>query len=254
MINDKIKINDININYIKYGNGKIDMVLLHGWGQNIKMMMPIGNAFKSIFKITIIDFPGFGESDEPKEVLSIENYAEILNKLLKKLKINNPILIGHSFGGRVAIKYASTYEVKKLVLLASPFEKRVTKPSLKQKILKTLKKVPLLNNLETWAKNHIGSQDYKNASPIMKKILVETVNTDLTEEAKKITIPTIIIQGDNDEAVSIEEAKRLSNLIKDCGLIIYKNKTHYAYLEDINKTISVLDNFLYKESREENEN
>ena len=47
MINDKIRIEDININYIQYGSGKINMVLLHGWGQNIKMMMPIANAFKS---------------------------------------------------------------------------------------------------------------------------------------------------------------------------------------------------------------
>ena len=53
MINDRIKIEDININYIQYGSGKINMVLLHGWGQNIKMMMPIANAFKSIFKIAL---------------------------------------------------------------------------------------------------------------------------------------------------------------------------------------------------------
>ena len=85
MINDKIRIEDININYIQYGSGKINMVLLHGWGQNIKMMMPIANAFKSIFKITIIDLPGFGSSDEPKEVLTITDYADIIHKLLNKL-------------------------------------------------------------------------------------------------------------------------------------------------------------------------
>ena len=254
MINDRIKIEDININYIQYGSGKINMVLLHGWGQNIKMMMPIGNAFKSIFKITIIDLPGFGSSDEPKEVITITDYADIIHKLLDKLKIENPILVGHSFGGRVSIAYASKYPVRKLILLASPFEKRQKKPSFKQKCLKVMKKRPILNKLELWAKNHFGSEDYRNASPMMRKILVQTVNTDLTKEASQIKVPTLIIQGDNDTAVSLEEAKKLNSIIKDSGLVIYENKTHYAYLEDINKTISVLDKFLYKESREENEN
>ena len=117
-----------------------------------------------------------------------------------------------------------------------------------------MKKIPILNKLELWAKNHFGSEDYRNASPMMRKILVQTVNTDLTKEASQIKVPTLIIQGDNDTAVSLEEAKKLNSIIKDSGLVIYENKTHYAYLEDINKTISVLDKFLYKESREENEN
>ena len=165
MINDKIRIEDININYIQYGSGKINMVLLHGWGQNIKMMMPIANAFKSIFKITIIDLPGFGSSDEPKEVLTITDYADIIHKLLNKLKIENPILVGHSFGGRISIAYASKYPVRKLILLASPFEKRQKSPSFKQKCLKVMKKIPILNKLELWAKNHFGSEDYLQFVP-----------------------------------------------------------------------------------------
>lgn len=254
MINDKIKIDNIRINYIQYGKGSIDMVLLHGWGQNIKMMMPIGNAFKSMFKITIIDLPGFGESDEPNDVLGVTDYAKLLHSLLTELHISSPILVGHSFGGRVAISYASMYDIRKLILFASPFEKRIKKDNIKNKLLKVAKKVPLLKKLESWAKNNIGSSDYKNASMMMKKVLVEVINTDLTECAKKIKVPTLIIQGDNDNAVSIEESTRLSKIINDAGLIIYENKSHYAYLEDINKTISVMDKFLYKESREENEN
>ena len=162
--------------------------------------------------------------------------------------------MGHSFGGRISIAYASKYPVRKLNLLASPFEKRQKSPSFKQKCLKVMKKIPILNKLELWAKNHFGSEDYRNASPMMRKVLVQTVNTDLTKEASQIKVPTLIIQGDNDTAVSLEEAKKLNSIIKDSGLVIYENKTHYAYLEDINKTISVLDKFLYKESREENEN
>jgi len=59
------KIGNLNLNYIQYGKGK-DIILLHGWGQNIAMMQPLGNELSGC-RITILDFPGFGESEEPKE-------------------------------------------------------------------------------------------------------------------------------------------------------------------------------------------
>lgn len=245
-----MKIDDININYISYGkkNG-MNMVLLHGWGQNIEMMKPIGNAFKNNFKITIIDLPGFGNSDEPNNILTVFDYVEYLQKLFIKLKIENPILIGHSFGGKIAIAYASKYKVKKLILFAPSFCKTKQRLTTKQKILKILKKIPILNKLENYAKSKIGSTDYKNASPIMRQILVNSINLDLKENAKKIICPTLLIWGELDEAVKVEDGKVLDSIIPDSGLIIYPNKTHYAYLEDINKTINILDNFLKEESR-----
>ena len=68
----KINVGNFNINYIQYGSGK-DIVLLHGWGQNIEMMMPLGDRLQNKFRITILDFPGFGDSKEPESALTIEN-------------------------------------------------------------------------------------------------------------------------------------------------------------------------------------
>ena len=114
------KIKNININYTQYGKGK-DVVLLHGWGQNIQMMDPIGKNLCDNFRITILDFPGFGSSDIPEFAYTISDYTNILHEFLESLMIDNPILIGHSFGGRIAISYASIYQVEKLVLFGSPF-------------------------------------------------------------------------------------------------------------------------------------
>ena len=82
------------------------------------------------------------------------------------------------------------------MILLSPALRGHDKKGIKTKILKTLKKVPVVKNLEGWAKNHIGSRDYKAASPIMKQVLVETVNEDLSNDARKIKAPVIIIYGD----------------------------------------------------------
>lgn len=232
-----------DINYIKYGNNKgRTIVLLHGWGQNIEMMNFIGSRLDE--EVLILDLPGFGKSKEPDSILTIYDYADLVHGLIESLNIENVIMIGHSFGGKITLAYASKYKVDKIVLLASPFKKRIKKDSVKLKILKKLKKVPGLKKLEKIAKKYIGSTDYKNASPMMRKILVEHVNLDITEDVKKIKCPSLLIWGDNDTAVSIEDAKELEKLIDDSGLVIYEGCTHYAYLERLDQTIRVLNEFI----------
>lgn len=107
-----------------------------------------------------------------------------------------------------------------------------------------MKKVPLVNKLEKFAKKHIGSTDYRNASEMMRKILVETVNLDITDCLDKILVPTLLVWGTNDEAVSIELARKLEKLIKDCGLVEYEGCTHYAYLERLGQTINIINSFI----------
>lgn len=235
------KIKNIKINYKQYGEGE-DIVLLHGWGQNIEMMKPLGDNLSSDHRITIIDLPGFGLSAEPDSVLSVFDYADVVYELLNDLKIDNPIIMGHSFGGRIAIVYASKYKVNKLVLFGSPCVRHEYK-SFKQSFYKKLKNVKLFKPLVNVMKKYVGSEDYKNASPMMRDILVKTINQDLSEYARKIKCSTLLIWGDNDEAVPVNEAKELDSLLVDSALIILPG-THYCYLENLNQVINILYNFI----------
>ena len=238
-----MNINGINVNYLDFGqkDGKA-IVLLHGWGQNIQMMQMLGEPFKNDYRIIAIDFPGFGSSEEPKEVMNVSDYTKLVEDLLKKLKIKKPILVGHSFGGRVSVKFASRCEVEKVILL-SPALRGHDKKGIKTKILKFLKKVPVIKNLEGWAKNHIGSRDYKAASPVMRQTLVNVVNEDLSEYAKDIEEPTLLIWGEYDDEAPVDEAKILEGIMIDAALIVLPG-THYAYLENLPRVVSILDNFI----------
>ena len=238
----KIKVKDININYIQYGEGK-DIVLLHGWGQNIEMMKPLGDPLSNKYKITIIDFPGFGESEEPKTAWTIDDYSEMLGEIIKKLNIKKPILMGHSFGGRVAIRYSANNKIEKLVLFGSPCIRKQQPLSLKTKVLKKLKTLPGLDGIGEKMKKYIGSRDYKAASPMMRQILVNTVNEDLSEYAKKIEEPTLLIWGDNDTEEPVEEARELEKIMIDAGLVILPG-SHYAYLENLHQVINIINTFL----------
>ena len=238
----KIKIQNININYIQYGEGK-DILLLHGWGQNIAMMKPLGDNFCNRFRITILDFPGFGESDEPSEPWTVGKYAELLEEFVKKMNIKKPIVIGHSFGGRVAIRFSARNTIDKLILFGSPCIRIDEKLSLFVKILKKLKTLPGLNEIGEYMKKYIGSRDYKAASPIMRQTLVLVINEDLSKYAREIEEPTLLIWGENDTEAPVSEARELEKIMIDAALIILPG-THYAYLENLPRVVNILNNFV----------
>lgn len=238
----KIKINDVDVNYIQYGEGK-DILLLHGWGQNIEMMKPIGDNLSDKCRVTIIDFPGFGRSGEPLYAWTIDDYSNMLEELVRILKIKKPIVMGHSFGGRVAIRYSAHNSIEKLVLFGSPCVRESKELPLSTRILKTIKKLPGMSKLGEYMKQFIGSRDYKAASPIMRQTLVNVVNEDLSNYAKEIEEPTLLIWGESDEEAPVDDAKILEGIMIDAALIILPG-THYAYIENLPRVISILDNFI----------
>lgn len=237
-------IKEVNINYELYGEGDTTLVLLHGWGQNSAMMKPIGDKMGYTNQILIIDLPGHGLSDEPPFAWTLDDYVDAIKELIDDLKLKKIVLIGHSFGGKISLLYASKYKVEKVVVFGSPYKKKIQKDSLKTKLLKTAKKIPGINKLEGFAKKHIGSTDYKNASPTMREILVNHVNYDITDQVKLIKAPLLIVWGTNDAAVPIEDAYELEKLVPGSGLVVYPNCTHYAYLENLGQTINVLRSFI----------
>lgn len=237
----KIVVNGLNINYIQYGSGH-DIILLHGWGQNIEMMKPIGDNFSDRFRITILDLPGFGESDEPKETWNMDKYSAFLENFIDQLEIKKPIVIGHSFGGRLAIRYSACNPIEKLVLFGAPCIRIKEELPIGVKVLKSIKKLPFMNDFGEYMKQYIGSRDYKAASPIMRQTLVEVVNEDLSKYAREIEEPTLLIWGVNDTEAPIREAKELEKIMIDAALIELPG-THYAYLENLARVVSILDNF-----------
>lgn len=237
----RINIKDVNINYIQYGEGK-DILLLHGWGQNIEMMKPIGDNFSDKFRITILDLPGFGNSSEPPTPWNMTNYSDMLEEFIDRVGITKPIIIGHSFGGRLAIRYSANNPIEKLVLFGAPCIRIQEKLPLSVRILKTLKKLPLMNEFGEYMKKYIGSRDYKAASPIMRQTLVDVVNEDLSSYAKKIEEPTLLIWGQNDTEAPVSDAKELERIMIDGALIVLPG-THYAYLENLGRVVEILKNF-----------
>ncbi len=238
----KVKIKDLNVNYIQYGEGK-DILLLHGWGQNIEMMKPLGDNLCNRFRITILDFPGFGGSDEPKVPWSIVDYSDMLEEFVKKLEIKKPIIMGHSFGGRVAIRYSAYNPIEKLVLFGSPCIRVQKELPLSVRLLKAVKRLPGMDAIGEKMKKYIGSRDYKAASPVMRQTLVSVVNEDLSKFAREIEEPTLLIWGEVDDEAPVSDAYELEKMMIDAALIVLPG-THYAYLENLPRVVTILNSFI----------
>lgn len=245
-----IKINELNIHYELKGKKGKDVILLHGWGQNIEMMSYIQNFLSKHFKVYALDFPGFGKSDEPQVSYSNEDYTEVLKQFVDKLKIKNPILIGHSFGCRVALYYAYKYPVHRMVLTGAAGVRtkrdlewyiKVYTYKLGKIILKPFK------NLQEQLRNNAGSSDYKNATPVMKGTLVKCVNFDITPYLKDIKPETLLVYGTLDNATPLYMGKIMEEKMPNAFLVTFENDDHFAYYHQADRFNRVLEAFLEKD-------
>ncbi len=215
------------------------MIFLHGWGASISAFLFVAKAFSATHRVTVLDFAGFGRSDEPSEVYSVAKYADDVLKLLAYLGIENGIFVGHSFGGRVCLELASGYPhiVRKLVLVDSAGIKprRGIKYCVKVGLHKLLRKMGF--------KGLSGSSDFRALSPLMKETFKNVVNYDQTALLCKIQCPTAIFWGRNDGETPAYMAKKLNKGIAD-SVIFWLDGGHFSYADDSAKFIAILRAFV----------
>lgn len=242
---------NIKVNINVQGEGE-PILLLHGWGCSNEVFRNIQQVLSQSYTTYNFDFPGFGLSDEPDTVWGTEEYTAMVEQFVKDNNIDNPALMGHSFGGRISIIYASRNEVSRLVLVDAAGIKpdRPFKYYWKVYTFKTLKWLCNTFLPKSTAQAIIdkrrkgaGSSDYNNASPMMRAILSKVVNEDLTHLLSKIKAPTLLFWGNLDTATPLSDAKTMERLIPDAGLVVAHGTGHFSFLENAGLFTAVMKNF-----------
>ena len=244
-------IDGIKLHYEETGQGQ-PLILMHGWGCNTRTVASIAATAAQTHHVFNVDFPGFGQTPEPPAVWGVEEYTQLIEKFARALGIERPVLIGHSFGGRVGILYASRNAVDKLILVDAAGVKPRRKPKYYFKVY-TFKTAKWLANhllpqataqslIEKWRGG--GSADYRQASPRMRAILSKVVNEDLCHVMPAIKAPTLLVWGENDTATPLHDAKKMASLIPDAGLVQFPGCGHYSFLDNPVQFRAVLNSFL----------
>lgn len=249
-----MEIDGLKIEWTEEGSG-IPVLLLHGWGSSYDVYKGIFAALRDRCRLVAVNFPGCGGSDTMAEPWDLSKYCDFVLKFMKATNLSNPVMIGHSHGGRVILKMAAegTVSPSKIVLLDSAglIPKKSFKQKFRAKSFKTIKTVltlPIIKNhsqpLLDKARRHYGSADYNAAPEVLRKTLVSLVNTDLRDIIPNIKCPTLLIWGDKDTATPIADAETIKSLIPDSGLCVLEGCGHYSFCEQPYKAHAILRSFL----------
>jgi pimeloyl-ACP methyl ester carboxylesterase len=214
---------------LQVGSGK-DLLLLHGYMASKESFYPQIAYFSRFYRVTALDFPGFGENTPLSVPYSVSDYSDWTEETIQKLHLEFPHLIAHSFGGRVAIKCLSRGEMFDRVVLcgcAGIIPKRTTGYLIRVKTYRTIRKM-----FPRFAENHFGSEEYRMLSPVMKESYKKIVNEDLREDATHITRPVLFIYGENDRETPLSSAQIYHERVRNSRLLILKGCGHFAHLDN----------------------
>jgi pimeloyl-ACP methyl ester carboxylesterase len=247
----EIAVQGLRVAYDMAGEGA-PLLLLHGWGVERSVFAPLQQHFARYMQVWSLDLPGFGASGEPPAVWGVSNYADFVQDFCLAAGLESPCLLGHSFGGRIAIHLASRGFGAKVVLTdASGLKpKRGSSYYIRVYSYKAAKRVMGLPGLRRWRGKALDlwlkrnpSSDYAQAGGIMRAVFVKVVNEDLAALLPRIDKPALLLWGEKDTATPLADGQKMEKLIPDSGLVVFKGAGHYPFLEQPAYFYRVLESF-----------
>jgi len=233
----------------------VPIVMLHGWGANMQLMTPLAQRLAPLgYRIYMLDFPGFGQSQTPPVAWSVSDYTNFIVNFFDHHALEKVHLFGHSFGGRISLVLGAEHpeRILKMALAdsAGVRPKPSTQGQFRLKIyrfaLNTLKRIGMsaqADQLREWYSERYGSADYKAVRGIMRETFVKVVNEDLLPYAARIQPSTLLLWGYQDQDTPLWMGQLLEKTIPDAGLVTFEGAGHYSYLDRLNETVRIVDHF-----------
>jgi len=248
-----LRINGLETYFTEAGRGD-PVVLLHGWGTSSESLVPLCGALADSFRVLTVDLPGFGWSQTPPVAWGIADYAGHIERLMQETGVAGAALVGHSFGGRIAITLAAKQpaRVSRLVLVASAGIRPRRRLGYYVRV-GAVKLVRWFFSLPGWGAagqrmiskmyDRFGSRDYRAAGP-MRPTLVKVVNEDLTPLLPAVQAPTLILWGDQDRDVPRSAMEIMAARISHARLVVFEGAGHFPFLDMPEKFCETVKGFL----------
>lgn len=231
-------IDGVRLFYQTVGAGP-HLVMLHGWAQDTSTFWPLVDLLSGSFRLWLLDLPGFGRSGMSRNPMTVSDYASVVRGFVEQHQLGRPGLVGHSFGGRVAIKLASRHPdiVRRLLLVDAPAfraSRSFGRTALYVASTAIRLCVPEWFDLRTRARRRfyraIGS-DYLDAADL-RQTFVAVVSEDLTEDIQAIDAEVLVVWGEQDRAVPLREGIRLYQLLKHARIEVFEGVGHFPHVEN----------------------
>ncbi|NLC65434.1 MAG: alpha/beta hydrolase [Clostridium sp.] len=245
------KFNGKNIYFEEYGEGK-PLIVLNGIMMSTKSWDMFIEPFSQDNRLILVDFLDQGRSDKVKEKYDQNTQVEVIKGLLDFLEIDKISILGISYGGEVALNFATKYEdrIDRLVLFntshrTSPWLKDIGDAwnlSANDPMNYYLTTIPVIyspkfyNDNRTWVENRkklltenvFNNKDFMDS---MVRLTISAEDHDLTEQVKNITTKTLIVSSENDYITPKEEQQMLHGYMKNSEYIIIPESGHASMYE-----------------------
>lgn len=253
-----IRINELETFYQVGGQGD-PVVLLHGWGTSSQSLAGAAACLAPVFQVISVDLPGFGWSQAPAAPWGTADYADHVRRFLDERGVSRAALLGHSFGGRIAIHLASHLpdRVACLILVASAGLRPPRGPRYYARVTtaKALRRLLTLPGLEgvghrllmRW-QARVGSRDYLAAGRL-RPTLVKVVNEDLTPILATVQAPTLLVWGDQDQEVRRPAMEVMVSAIPRARLTVFPGAGHFPFQDAPEAFCRAATEFLQAERR-----
>ncbi len=248
----QIVVNDILVEYQKTDGTDQKILLVHGWGDSQETFDDLRKQLGNTYGSCSVDLPGFGRSQNPKEAWSLNQYAKFLGEFLEKIKYEPDLIIAHSNGAAVVIVALANGDIvsKKLILMsAAGIRDREKAKKIISKIIAKTGKTALFwlpkSKKEQIQKKFYGSIGSDlNTVPHMKETYKKTVAQDVQADATQISIPTLLIYGENDDSTPVEYGKIYNEIIKDSKLVVIPNSGHHVHQDQTKQVANLIQDFI----------
>jgi UDP-N-acetylmuramoyl-tripeptide--D-alanyl-D-alanine ligase len=246
---DFLELDGVRLAYHASGEATVapPVVLLHGWGADADALSLVQSCLEPEFRVIAFDLPGFGQSDPPPAAWDSNAYAELIGKGLERLGLSKVSLIGHSFGGKIAIVLAARWpeRVPRLVLVDSAGIRHTRSPAYRARVaaFKVARRLVGRGPMGELLAGRFGSVDYRRAGQL-RPTLVRVVNEDLVPLLRSVKAPTLLIWGDQDRETPLSDAAIMERELTDAGLVVFQGAGHFPYADDPPRFCRVVANFL----------
>ncbi|WP_298442555.1 alpha/beta fold hydrolase [Ferrimicrobium sp.] len=220
----------------------IGVVFLHGWRRDLHDWSKVIELLRDDLSILALDLPGFGDSPEPLTALNSVGYAQAVAEVIREWRhdagVGRVVVVGHSFGGRVAIELASVVApelVDEIVLIGVPIirpESQARSPW-GYRLIRSLAGMGVVSKerLER-ARQRYGSDDYRQARGVMRQIFVEVVKEEYLDHLLLVQRPIWMLWGTLDQACPVALARQAASASSWATLKVLDGVHHLVPLED----------------------
>ena len=223
------------------GGGSPRVLALHGWGRShrdfdaVLAPAPAGGPPEPPLDAIALDLPGFGAAPPPPEPWGAADYARAVAPVFEEMAAP-VVVLGHSFGGRVAVHLAASFpdQVRALVVTGAPMlphPGRPTRPAVAYRVVRRLHRMGLVSGarLEGARQRH-GSADYRSATGVMREVLVRAVGERDDAQLARIACPVTLVWGDDDTAAPLSVAEGAAALLAHGELVVCPGAGHLTPL------------------------